>query len=186
MSEKKPIIRVTEDKRGKFHINIHDKDPRDPSHTSAHINVGKDGKGNIVDTTKGQKEMTDTKCYLTTACMRHFQNEFDDNCHELTVLRWFRDNFVLEEDKRHYYEIAPTIVKNIQKMNNNDQIYDYIYKKIIIVCVKAIENGNYDFAYNRYKSSVLALAEQFGQKEKHQKNNLIKRIEPSHKKISFA
>lgn len=33
-------------------------------------------------------------CYLTSACMRHFQDEFDDNCYELSILRWFRDNFV--------------------------------------------------------------------------------------------
>ncbi len=29
------------------------------------------GKGTIVDTTSGEKETTDTSCYLTTACMRH-------------------------------------------------------------------------------------------------------------------
>ena len=32
-------------------------------------------------------------------------------------------------------------------------------------CVNAIEKGDYEFAYKRYKSSVLALNEQFGEKE---------------------
>ena len=44
-------------------------------------------------------------CYLTTACMKYFQENFDDNCYELTVLRWFRDNFVSKEDIEHYYEV---------------------------------------------------------------------------------
>ena len=45
--------------------------------------------------------------------MKYFQENFDDNCYELTVLRWFRDNFVSKEDKEHYYEIAPIIVETI-------------------------------------------------------------------------
>lgn len=104
-------------------------------------------------------------CYLTSACMRHFQDEFDDNCYELTILRWFRDNFVSKEDKKVYYDVAPTIVKNIDALDDNGQIYDYIYEKVVDACVKAIEKGDYEFAYKRYKSSVLALNEQFGEKE---------------------
>lgn len=97
--------------------------------------------------------------------MRHFQDEFDDNCYELTILRWFRDNFVSKEDKKVYYDVAPTIVKNIDALDDNGQIYDYIYEKVVDACVKAIEKDDYEFAYKRYKSSVLALNEQFGEKE---------------------
>ena len=181
MSDNKPIIKVTEDKRGKVHIDIYDKVPTDPSHTSVHINIKKDGKGNIVDTTKGGKEITDTKCYLTTACMRHFQDDFDDNCYELTVLRWFRDNFVSNEDIELYYQVAPIIVKNIEKLNDNNKIYNYIYEFIVEACVKAIENGDYDFAYNRYKNSVLALNEQFGDKEKEKGTVFVKTLTRYHK-----
>ena len=40
-------------------------------------------------------------------------------------------------------------------------IYDYIYDNIVDACVEAIENGNYEFAYNRYKESILSLEQTF-------------------------
>ena len=179
-------IKVHTDKRGKRHVDIYNGDPKD-EHSSVHINIDPNtGKGNIVDTTSGSKEVTDTQCYLTTACMRHFQNEFDDNCYELTILRWFRDNFVSKEDIGLYYNVAPTIVKNIEEIDDNDKIYEYIYKHIVEASVKAIENGDYDFAYNRYKSSVLALNEQFGEKEKEKATDFVKKLGTLHSKLALA
>lgn len=52
-------------------------------------------------------------CYLTTACMQKYKQDFNDSCHELTILRWFRDNFVSLPDKFHYYKVAPQIVEGI-------------------------------------------------------------------------
>ena len=89
------------------------------------------------------------------------QECFDDNCEELTILRWFRDKFVSEEDINHYYKTAPMIVDSIDELEENDDIYNYIYINIVNACVIAIKNGDYDFAYNRYKNSILALEEQF-------------------------
>ena len=40
-------------------------------------------------------------------------------------------------------------------------IYDYIYDNIIDYCVEQIEQGNYEAAYRRYKTSILILEEQF-------------------------
>ena len=93
--------------------------------------------------------------------MRYFQNQFDDNCYELSVLRWFRDNFVLEEDIKHYYEVAPIIIETINKEDKADEIYEYIYENIVEYCVEQIEQGNYDVAYKRYKNSVQTLVEYF-------------------------
>lgn len=100
-------------------------------------------------------------CYLTSACMKHTTEIFDDNCEELTILRWFRDNFVSKEDIEHYYTTAPIIVEAIDEIKDNKNIYDYIYNYIVNACVNAIKKGDYEFAYNRYKSSILALEEQF-------------------------
>lgn len=86
---------------------------------------------------------------------------FDDNCEELKILRWFRDNFVSEEDINHYYETAPIVVNAINELQNNNVIYNYIYTSVVSVCVNAIKNGNYKFAYERYKNSVLVLEEQY-------------------------
>ena len=108
-------------------------------------------------------------CYLTSACMKYFQENFDDNCYELTVLRWFRDNFVSKEDIEHYYEVAPIIVESINNEEKSDIIYNYIYDNIVDYCVVQIEQGNYDKAYSRYKSSVLTLEEQFAKPSLQQK-----------------
>lgn len=159
-------IKVNEDKRGKDHINIYSDDPQNPDHTSIHINIDtKSGSGNITDTTNGSKEMTDTQCYLTTACMSHFDENFDDAGYELTTLRWFRDTFVSEEDIDHYYKIAPYIVEGIDLDPNSDIIYNYIYVNVIDACVKAIEIGDYEFAYNRYKNSILVFEEEYARKQ---------------------
>ena len=161
MSDDKKI-EVHTDKKGKDHINIYDKDPKDPDHTSIHINWdSKTGKGTIVDTTNGSKETTDVGCYLTTACMRFLNENFDDKCYELEVLRWFRDNFVSKEDVDHYYKTAPIIVEAINNSENPNAAYEYIYNNIVAYCVERIKNGNYEAAYNRYKNSVLALEETY-------------------------
>jgi len=121
------------------------------------------GKGKIDshNADKSSKSSTDTSCYLTTACMRHFLDNFDDNCYELTVLRWFRDNFVSKEDIEHYYKTAPMIIEAINNTPNSEIVYNYIYDNIVDACVSAIENGDYEFAYNRYKNSIVSLEENF-------------------------
>lgn len=100
-------------------------------------------------------------CYLTSACMRHFQNTFDDECYELQVLRHFRDVFVSKEDIDHYYQIAPKVVASIDNRSDYDNIYKNIYENVILFCVNAIENENYDLAYDRYRTSILSLEETY-------------------------
>lgn len=142
-------------------IDFYDKSPTDPDHKSIHAHINNDGKYHTEDNINGSIEKTSGSCYLTTACMRYFQEKFDDNCYELSVLRWFRDNFVTKEDIEHYYEVAPIIVEIINKEEQSGVIYDYIYNNIVNYCVEQIEQGNYDKAYHRYKNSVLVLEEQF-------------------------
>lgn len=105
----------------------------------------------------------DKSCYLTTACLKHFSEHFDDNCHELTVLRWFRDRFVKPEDINLYYQMAPLIIEQIDSLppQQQDDIYAYIYKNVVEACVSFIQNGQYDSAYERYMSSTLNLQKQF-------------------------
>ena len=163
VNDKGVTIKITTDKNGNDHISFYGGDVDKP-HDAAHVNVNYD-KGTWSSTTHGP-DKSDTSsgsggCYLTSACMKYFQEKFDDNCHELQVLRWFRDNFVSKEDICKYYEIAPIIVSNIDQLKDNEKIYDYIYKNIFLACVNAIEIGNYEFAYNRYKNSVLALEEKY-------------------------
>lgn len=145
----------------KGHVNIYEKDPKG-DHNSTHINIDYNNETfQITEKDGGEKTTTDGKCFLTTACMKHFQDTFDDSCYELTVLRWFRDNFVSKEDIEHYYKTAPIIVEAIENTPDNDALYKYIYEKVVVVCVDAIKQTNYKFAYNRYKNSILTLEEEF-------------------------
>ena len=176
-NEKGVYINVHTDRRGKDHIDFYDRDPKDPNHESIHIGWdSSSGKGSVRDTTGGGDSKTDTSCYLTSACMKYFQKEFDDNCEELTILRWFRDNFVSQDDIKHYYVTAPIIVEAINNVENNDTIYNYIYENIVLACVNAIKKGDYDFAYNRYKNSVLTLEEQFARPALT--NRLVRTLKP--------
>ncbi len=163
VNDKGVTIKVNTDKNGNDHISFYGGNV-DAPHDAAHINVNYD-KGSWSSTTHGP-DKSDTSsgsggCYLTSACMQYFQEQFDDNCYELRVLRWFRDNFVSLEDIEHYYQIAPIIVESINKEEKSDIIYGYIYDNIVNYCVEQIELGNYDQAYNRYKDSVLTLEEKF-------------------------
>lgn len=157
------IIKVTTDKNGNDHVSFYDGEVDKP-HDAAHINVYYD-KQSWTSTTHGP-DKSDTEnnsggCYLTTACINHFHDDFDDNCYELTMLRWFRDNYVSVEDIKHYYEVAPIIVDTINNYEESEIIYDFIYDRIVSYCVQQIEQGNYDKVYLRYKDSVLALEEHF-------------------------
>ena len=52
-----------------------------------HMKINYENKS-YTATTKidGKKEESSGSCYLTTACMKHFCDKFDDNCYELQVL----------------------------------------------------------------------------------------------------
>lgn len=162
VNDKGVTIKVSEYKDGSgVKIDFYDKSPLEPDHKTIHTHTNNDGTYKTEDNVNGSIEKTSGSCYLTSACMRHMQENFDDNCEELTILRWFRDNFVSKEDIEYYYKIAPSIVKTIDNIENNDLIYNYIYEDIVVACVNAIKQNNYEFAYNRYKNSILVLQEQF-------------------------
>ncbi len=166
-NENGKVIRVTEYGSKKSNgksgakIDIYSSDPQ-KKHNSVHIKVNTDNKTyEAITKIDGNKEPSSGGCYLTSACMQHFQETFDDDCYELRVLRWFRDNFVSQEDIKHYYAVAPYIVEAIDTEKRSAVIYDYIYDTIVDYCVEQIVDGNYEEAYKRYKNSILALEEQF-------------------------
>lgn len=142
-------------------MDFYSKNPGEKGHKSIHTHISKDGSYTTQDNVNGKKEKSSGSCYLTTACMKHFQENFDDNCYELTVLRWFRDNFVTDDDIKHYYELAPLIVSGIDSEEKCELVYDYIFDNVVDYCVKKIELGNYESAYKRYKESILVFEEYY-------------------------
>lgn len=150
---------------GGVKIDYYDKSPRDPNHQSIHTHVNDDGSYKTADNVTGNNEKSSASCYLTSACMKRFPESFNDNCEELTILRWFRDNFVSKKDVDHYYQLAPIIVESIDRNSNSEIVYKYIYENVVMPCVVAIKKGDYDFAYNKYKNSILTFEEIFARKD---------------------
>ena len=102
-------------------------------------------------------------CYITTACTQ-FRGLTDD-CEELTVLRQFRDSYILdkpngEELVKLYYAHSPDIVEAIRSHPDEAQILKCLYH-IIRRCVDAINEGDYQFAFITYYEMVMSLKEEF-------------------------
>ena len=82
-------------------------------------------------------------CYITTAVCQSMN--LDDNCYELNMLRNYRDTYILNETAngadiiKKYYDIAPTIVKHIDKLEDADAIYTSIWEKYLSPCISLIE-----------------------------------------------
>lgn len=147
-------------KRTPQSFSVYDQDPRGP-HDSIHFDKKSDGSIKVTETKDGKR--TDSSCYLTTACLRVLMDEFNDDCYELTTLRWFRDRYVATNDIAMYYEIAPLVVMGIEALPAEQQktIYTQIYEHVVRACIQFIERGDYDSAYKRYKDSILMLQNQF-------------------------
>jgi len=163
MADKDKKIEVKPYKNGGgAKIDIYSPDPKNDPHDSIHIKINtEDGTFKTITKIDGKKETSSGGCYLTTACMQHYADKFDDNCYELFILRWFRDTIVTKSDIKHYYEIAPAIVEKLNELPDSTQIYNYIYENVISACINAIKMGDFEFAYNRYKNSILALEAEY-------------------------
>lgn len=111
-----------------------------------------------------QQNPADSRCYLTTACIR--AKGLPDDCFELTTLRSFRDTYLMttEAGKRdicYYYQIAPHIVAAIEEKADALPIWEQLYDRLIIPCVKMIVAGSYEEAYRLYKKVSIHLEKDF-------------------------
>ena len=103
-------------------------------------------------------------CYLTSACVE--ARGLNDDCHELTILRAFRDGYMRSTpsgsaDICEYYHTAPSIVAQIKSLPNAKAIFDQIYSDLVLPCVTLIENGNNREAYIKYKEYTKSLQLQY-------------------------
>ena len=103
-------------------------------------------------------------CFLTSACIE--ARGLSDDCHELTVLRAFRDGYMRTtptgtSDICEYYHTAPAIVEKIKTLPNAAEIFDQIYSELVLPCVQLIEVGSNEDAYAKYKNYTKALQAQY-------------------------
>lgn len=121
-----------------------------------------DGKEKNKDKDKrGGKDSTAKKsrCYLTSACVE--ARGLPDDCHELTVLREFRDGWLSEQPGgpamvEDYYRVALVLVDLIEASGIAPALYRRIYR-VVQGCVRDIEGGRLHEALQAYTALVRSL-----------------------------
>lgn len=98
-----------------------------------------------------------SSCFITSACVK--AKHLPDDCHELTALRAFRDNWLAnqpggKEAIEEYYAIAPGIVDAICKKTDAQQRFDSLYADFIVPCVALVDAGENEKAYEAYREMV--------------------------------
>lgn len=99
-------------------------------------------------------------CYITTAVCESRQKP--DDCYELSLLRSFRDDYLLKSDEGakmvdEYYDVAPSIVKHIGKRDNAAEIYEGIWQQYLSPCIRLIESGQNEECVDLYRHMVYEL-----------------------------
>ena len=123
-----------------------------------------EGMKTVLDTIFNNQPKKNSGCFITTATCQ--SRNLPDDCHELTVLRHFRDNYMKNNNEMNaeieeYYEIAPIICQNIENEPNSQEIYENIYEKWLKSAVLAVDNGENEQAHDIYKDMVLSLKKEF-------------------------
>lgn len=103
-------------------------------------------------------------CYVTTAVCENLKQPAD--CRELRLLKEYRDGYLMqtkegEELVYAYYDIAPTIVKRIEKSDNRDAKYRLLWEQYIKPCVAMIENGQNEACRDKYVDMVTNLRHEY-------------------------
>lgn len=103
-------------------------------------------------------------CYITTAVCDSLGKS--DDCYELTLLRDYRDNYLLKQTNgkeliQCYYDIAPTIVKHINLSENRHEIYLKIWKEYLFPCIQFIEANDNEKCKELYTKMIRDLEETY-------------------------
>lgn len=102
---------------------------------------------------------TKSRCYLTSACVEY--RGLPDDCHELAVLRDFRDGWLSAQPGGpalidEYYRVAPAIVDAIEASGLQRAIYARIFC-VVRGCVGSIEAHRPLHAMQAYRELVETL-----------------------------
>lgn len=103
-------------------------------------------------------------CFLTTACVK--AKNLPDDCYELTTIRRFRDTVMKTDETlkplvEEYYRNAPLIVSRINETKNAQEVYERIYREMILPCLSAIECGENEKAVDLYYSYYNSLLKEY-------------------------
>ncbi len=99
-------------------------------------------------------------CYITTAVCEGLGK--GPNCAELCILKQYRDETLLGTVEgralvEDYYNIAPTIVKRLERQPDRDEVYRELYEEYILPCIHDIEAKDYASCQETYYQMVKKL-----------------------------
>jgi hypothetical protein len=105
----------------------------------------------------GEKvDLADRGCFLTTACT--LVRGLSDDCMELQTLRDFRDGYMRIQCRegaalvRQYYAEAPRVVAAIDALDCRRDVYDWMYRDLVLPSVRMVHNGMPAKALDHYGS----------------------------------
>ncbi len=107
-------------------------------------------------------------CYLTT--ITHEILGYEDTCATLQIMRFFRDEVLMKEEKYHtllceYDVVGPIIAEAIRKSIKPKEISLFLFKTYIEPTTNCIKKGHFDLALLIYKYMVEELKKFCGIKE---------------------
>ncbi|MCD8248490.1 MAG: hypothetical protein LUC60_01300 [Lachnospiraceae bacterium] len=103
-------------------------------------------------------------CYITTAVCQGLGKGPD--CTELQILKDYRDRQLETTPEGHalveeYYDIAPTIVKRMEKSPDSGALYRTLYQDYLMPCIEKIKAGKYEECRTHYQAMVLDLKQKY-------------------------
>lgn len=137
---------------------------RDCSHSGRCGAKNHTGTGSHDSYCKNCKTCKEGGCYLTTSCVEYAG--LPDDCHELEVLRQFRDSYVAKQPDGNtiiaeYYHSAPIIVSRIQSSRERNSVLAALFE-MVKEAVNLIEAGSYKLAFDLYSTTFKKLKNQYG------------------------
>ncbi len=110
-------------------------------------------------------------CYITTAVCESLGKP--DDCYELNLLREYRDQYLLTQPGgealvQEYYDIAPTIVKRIEREAEHSRIYQEIWQQYLLPCIRLIEEERQEECQSVYQDMVNALGQRYFYRNREQ------------------
>lgn len=115
------------------------------------------GKAHYEDIESGFRKKL---CYITTAVCESLGKGTD--CYELALLKEYRDKYLEPTPDgmalvEEYYNIAPTIVKRMEKEADREYLYKDLYQNYLKPCIEMIELKEYEACRAKYADMVLML-----------------------------
>lgn len=99
-------------------------------------------------------------CYITTAVCQNMHK--GPECEELQLIRNFRDTYLIRSEHGRelideYYDIAPTLVKKIERSKSSVEIYNCLWTEYLKPCVEYIKIGKNEACEEIYCDMVNTL-----------------------------